>query len=139
MTIGYLSRRASFSASHRLHSENLSADENKRVFGKCNHPHGHGHNYEVEVILRGKISERDGLVFNLTALKEIIEREVIARVDHKHLNLDVAEFKGLNPTAENIAVVIWRWLEPHLVKGLLYEVRLRETENNLAIYRGESE
>ena len=137
MAIVQLTRRATFSASHRLWSESLSEKENQEIFGKCTHIHGHGHNYVLEVTLQGKVDPKSGVVFSLSDLKEIIERAVLRKVDHKHLNLDVAEFKSLVPTAENIAVVIWGWLSKELPKGLLHEVLLRETENNIAIYRGD--
>jgi len=136
-SIGYLSRRVTFCASHRLHSSDLSDSENQKIFGKCNHHYGHGHNYELEVVLRGKINSKTGLIFNLTDLKTIIERVVLSKVDHRHLNLDVPEFSRENPTAEVIAKVFWNWLKSEIPNALLYEVRLRETENNLAIYRGE--
>ena len=135
--IAYLSRRACFSAAHRLHSDSLSAEENRKIFGKCNHEHGHGHNYVLEVILRGEVDAKTGIIFNLSDLKTIIEEKVIQKVDHKHLNLDVTEFKTLNPSAEMMAKVFWDWLAPAIPRQLLYEVRLHETENNIAIYRGE--
>lgn len=136
MPITFLSRRSTFSASHRLHSGALSDAENQKFFGKCNNPHGHGHNYELEVIVQGEIDPKTGVVINLTDLKQIIDDSVIHKMDHKNLNLDVTEFKNLNPTAENIAAVIWKLLEAKLPKGMLHEVRLRETENNIAIFRG---
>lgn len=136
MPVVQLSRRETFSASHRLLSPHLNEAENQAAFGKCYHASGHGHNYELEVSIRGEVNPRTGLVMNLTVLKEVIHEHVIAKVDHRHLNLDVPEFATLNPTAENMAVVIWKWLHPHLGE-LLYEVRLRETENNVSIYRGE--
>lgn len=132
--ISELSRRLVFSAAHRLHSPQLSDAENKKIFGKCNHPHGHGHNYVLDVTLRGPINLQTGMVFNLSELKEILIHEVESRLDHKNLNLDVAEFKTLNPTAENIALQVWKWLEPRL-KDLLFEVKLQETENNTATIR----
>jgi 6-pyruvoyltetrahydropterin/6-carboxytetrahydropterin synthase len=137
MPIVYLTRRSTFSASHRLHSPRLSDDENRDFFGKCNRDHGHGHNYVLEVTLRGEIDPRTDCVMNLTDLKSIIEETVLDRVDHRHLNLDVTEFSRVNPTAENMAVVFWGWLSERLPKGLLYEVKLHETENNVAIYRGQ--
>lgn len=129
-----LIRRETFSASHRLHDAKLSDAENQALFGKCNHIHGHGHNYVVEVSVSGPINA-SGLVMNLTTLKETIHQHVLSKVDHKHLNLDIAEFKTLNPTVENIAYVIWQWLRPALGE-LLLEVKLHETENNVAIYQG---
>ena len=136
MTTAILSRRETFSASHRLHCNNLGDEENRKLFGKCNHTSGHGHNYVLEVLVKGTIDEKTGLVMNLADLKQIIHDHVLIKVDHKHLNVDVPEFKTLNPTTENVAKIIWDWLKPQL-GGLLYEVRLQETENNLAIYRGE--
>lgn len=136
MPIAILSRRETFSASHRLHSNDLSDKENVALFGKCNHANGHGHNYVMEVVVKGVIDPKTGIVMNLADLKRIIHDCVLVKVDHRHLNLDVQEFAKLNPTVENIAVVIWRWLKPDL-GNLLYEVRLHETENNVAVYRGE--
>src|SRR5690242_8542682 len=107
MAIAYLNRRAVFSASHRLHSESLSDDENQRLFGKCNGLNGHGHNYELEVTVRGPIDPSTGLLMNLTDLKNAIDQTVMKEMDHKHLNIDVPALKGLNPTVENLALVIW--------------------------------
>jgi 6-pyruvoyltetrahydropterin/6-carboxytetrahydropterin synthase len=135
MTVAILTRRETFSSAHRLHSPHLSDEENRALFGKCNSANGHGHNYVLEVSVRGAI-DQNGLVMNLTKLKEIIHERVIAKVDHKHLDLDVPEFKNNCSTAENIAVVIWGWLKP-VLGDLLYEVKLHETENNVAVYRGD--
>ncbi len=132
----YLTRRATFCAGHRLHSAALSDDENRNIFGKCNHVNGHGHNYELHVTLYGDVNPKTGMVMNLTDLDRLISEAVIARVDHKNLNMDVPEFQALVPTAENIAIVFWNLLKEKL-PTLLYEVRLRETENNVAVYRGE--
>jgi 6-pyruvoyltetrahydropterin/6-carboxytetrahydropterin synthase len=137
MAIAYLTRRAVFCASHRLHSPQLSDEENRRVFGKCNHPNGHGHNYELQVTVRGEIDPRTGMILNLTVLKAAMEEAILRHVDHRHLNLDVEAFRDVNPTAENMAVVFWRLLEPKLPRGALHEVRILETENNFAAYRGE--
>jgi 6-pyruvoyltetrahydropterin/6-carboxytetrahydropterin synthase len=90
----------------------------------------------LEVLVKGEIAQKTGLVMNLNDLKALIHQHVLDKVDHRHLNLDVAEFKTLNPTTENLVVVIWNWLAPHL-DGLLYEIRLHETEKNIAVYRGE--
>lgn len=136
MTTAILSRRETFSASHRLWSKDLSDAANRQLFGKCASDNGHGHNYVLEVLVKGAIDEKTGLVMNLANLKQVIHTEVLEKIDHKHLNLDVPEFKTLNPTTENVAKVIWDWLKPQL-GGLLHEVRLHETENNVAIYRGE--
>lgn len=137
MPIVHLIRRTQFSASHRLHSDDLSPEENLRIFGKCNNVHGHGHNYILEVTVRGKIVPETGMVMNLTDLKNAIDETVMQSLDHRHLNLDVLEFRDLNPTAENIAVVIWKKLEKKIPSGFLYEIKLYETENNQVIYRGE--
>lgn len=131
-----LIRREVFCASHRLHAPRLSAAKNRRIFGKCNSENGHGHNYVLEISVKGSIDARTGMVMNLADLKAVIHEKVMARVDHKHLNLDVAEFKRLNPTAENIALTVWGWLRPHIPKNLQLSVLLRETENNSAIYSG---
>lgn len=137
MAMVYLTRRATFSAAHRLHSANLSEAENQEIFGKCNNPYGHGHNYVLEVTVRGPVDRRSGMVMNLTDLKQAMEEAVIKPMDHKHLNYDVPIFHEINPTAENMAVVFWKLLEQQLPVGMLYEVKLHETENNVAIYRGE--
>lgn len=129
-----LSRRESFSASHRLHSVHLSDEENRELFGKCNRINGHGHNYYVEVSIKGEI-DAHGIVMNLFTLKQTIEEHVLSKVDHRHLNLDVPEFKTLNPTVENLAVVMWNWLRPPL-GALLYEIKLHETADSYAAYRG---
>lgn len=137
MPVAYLSRRAVFSSSHRLHADALSEQENQSIFGKCNSPNGHGHNYVLEVVVKAPIDARTGLVMNLVDLKTAIDDTVMRELDHKHLNLDVPAFKHLNPTVENMAVVIWKMLAQQLPEGLLHEVKLHETENNVAIYRGE--
>jgi 6-pyruvoyltetrahydropterin/6-carboxytetrahydropterin synthase len=134
--LAYLTRRETFSASHRLHVPTLSERENRERFGKCSHPHGHGHNYALFVTVRGPVDAETGMVMNLAELKRIIHRTVLDKVDHRYLNLDVPAFATLNPSAENIAWVIWQWLAPEL-DGRLYEVRLQETENNVAVYRGD--
>jgi 6-pyruvoyltetrahydropterin/6-carboxytetrahydropterin synthase len=137
MPIAYLTRRAVFSASHRLHSAQFTDAENEAMFGKCNSVNGHGHNYTIEVTVRGQIDPGTGLIINLTDLKEIIESEIMVHVDHKHLNHDVPFLEGVNPTAENLVVAFWKRLERRLPQGLLHEVRILETENNFAVYRGE--
>lgn len=132
----YLTRREVFSASHRLYNENYSDDENLRIFGKCSNPNGHGHNYVLEVIVRGKIDRSTGYVIDLKILKEIIRENVISKVDHKNLNVDVDFMRGMIPTAENIAVGIWNQLESKIPSGELYSVKIYETENNYVEYRG---
>lgn len=132
-----LVRREKFSASHRLYSKDLSESENQDLFGKCAWPHGHGHNYGLEVEVRGELDPKTGLVMNLTDLKEIIQTQVLRKVDHRHLNLDVPEFQSLNPTAENIAIVVWHWLRPNLPPALSLRVKIEETDKNSAIYSGD--
>lgn len=138
MSVVYLTRKENFSASHRLHSAALSSEENRKLFGKCNFENGHGHNYSLEVTIRASVDKKTGLVMNLTGLKKIIEDAVISRVDHRHLNLDIPEFKDVNPTTENLCLVVWGWLQPCLPRDFLFEVKIFETEKNMAYYRGES-
>jgi 6-pyruvoyltetrahydropterin/6-carboxytetrahydropterin synthase len=135
----YLTRRTTFSAAHRLWSEHLTDAENYAIYDKCANPNGHGHNYILEITVRGWPDERTGMILNLTDLKEAIENAIIKWVDHKHLNYDVPWLEGIIPTVEMLTVVFWRQLEKELPAGLLYEVKLQETENNLASYRGEQQ
>jgi len=132
-----LARREHFSASHRLHSKQLSETENKEIFGKCNNPNGHGHNYVFEVMVKGEVDKKTGMVMNLTDLKQYIKEEVMDVLDHKNLDLDVPYFKDVVSTTENLAIFIWNSLLPRIPSGLLYEVKIYETENNIMIYRGE--
>lgn len=133
----YVTRRETFSASHRLTNPAFSDEQNDAAFGKCNNPNGHGHNYELEVTVCGEVSPETGYVIDLKDLKEIIRREIIAPMDHKHLNHDVPLLAGKIPTAENIARVIWTVLLTKIPTGQLHSVRLRETENHVVEYRGE--
>src|SRR5438128_300413 len=104
----YLTRRAEFSASHYYHDPGMSAEENQRVFGKCSNLNGHGHNYTLEVTVKGDVDPRTGFVIDLSKLKVILEQEVLEAMDHRHLNKEVPEFFKLNPTTENLAIVIWQ-------------------------------
>ena len=133
----YLTRRATFSASHRLWSTQLSEAENYVIYEKCANPNGHGHNYVLEVTVQGIPDTRTGMVLNLTDLKHAMNEQVVKRVDHKHLNYDVPWLEGCIPTTEVLVVKFWERLADALPKGMLYEVKLHETENNLASYRGE--
>src|SRR5205085_12437468 len=108
----YLTRRAELSASHYYHNPKVSAEENRRNFGKCNNPHGHGHNYMLEVTVKGEIDARSGFVVDLKELKETMNREVIDALDHRHLNKEVPEFAAQIPTSENIAISICNLLRP---------------------------
>ncbi len=134
----YVTRREVFSASHRLFNENLTDEENEDLFGKCNNPYGHGHNYILEVTVCGEPDAVTGYVIDLKILRNIIKENIIKEVDHKHLNYDVAFLKGIIPTAENIAIAIWKQLENKLHSGKLYSVKIYETENNFAEYKGEN-
>lgn len=131
-----VTRRETFSASHRLFNPNFSDEENEQLFGKCNNLNGHGHNYILEVIVAGEVDPNTGYVIDLKVLKEIIKKNVISKVDHKNLNLDVDFLKGKIPTAENIAVGIWNQLDDKLPAGKLYSIKLYETENNYVEYKG---
>jgi 6-pyruvoyltetrahydropterin/6-carboxytetrahydropterin synthase len=130
-----VTRRVHFNAAHRLHSPQLSEAENQRVFGPCNNPNSHGHNYELDVSVEGDVDPVTGYVVDLGIVKRIAEESVVAALDHKNLNLDVPEFRDLNPTAENIAIVIWRKLEGK-VPGRLVKVVLWETPRIYVEYRG---
>ena len=125
-----------FNAAHRLHNPDWSEEKNQAVFGKCNNPNYHGHNYVLEVWVSGEIDPETGYLIDLKILKNIIEIEVEDRFDHKNLNLDTEEFKDLNPTAENICVVIWRLIRTKLEDKLDLKVRLYETERNIVEYSG---
>lgn len=133
----YLTRRASFSAAHRLWSKDLTEEENIALYDKCANPNGHGHNYVLEVTVRGTPDAHTGMVLNLTELKDAMNEQVVKWVDHKHLNHDVPWLEGRIPTAEVLAIAFWERLEHTLPTGLLYEVKVYETENNIASYRGE--
>ncbi|MBI5731350.1 MAG: 6-carboxytetrahydropterin synthase [Ignavibacteriales bacterium] len=134
----YVTRREVFSASHRLFNPNFSDEENDRLFGKCNNLNGHGHNYILEVIVVGEVDSQTGYVIDLKVLKEIIKKNVISKVDHTNLNLDVDFLKGKIPTAENIAIGIWNQLVDKLPSGKLYSIKLYETENNYVEYKGKA-
>lgn len=137
MPVVYISRRATFSSAHRLFREQWSEEKNWEVFGKCSRSEGHGHNYTVEVTLKGEINPATDMLMNLTDLKSAIENSVIEKLDHRNLSKDVPELVGINTTAENLVVEIWKMLEFDLPAGVLDEVKLTETENNFAVYRGE--
>ena len=123
-------RKAHFNAAHQLHNPKWDEQKNREVFGLCYNPNYHGHNYQLEVKVTGEVAPETGYVIDLKSLKEIIEREIIERFDHKNLNLDTEEFKNVNPTAENIAIVIYNLIRLKLDKRYDLQVRLHETENN---------
>lgn len=131
-----VSRRAHFNAAHRLYRPDWSNEKNDAVFGKCNNPNFHGHNYELIVSVIGEIDPVTGFVMDMKILKDLIKSEIEEALDHKNLNLEVPEFKDLNPTAENIAVVIWNKLRSHIEKNKDLEVVLYETPRNFVTYSG---
>jgi 6-pyruvoyltetrahydropterin/6-carboxytetrahydropterin synthase len=127
-------RREHFNAAHRLFNPAWDDEKNTGVFGKCALPHYHGHNYELEVKVVGKPDKKTGYVMDLKILSDLIKQEIHSRFDHKNLNLDTKEFKNLNPTAENIAVVIYDLLRPHIDEKMDLQVRLYETPRNFVEY-----
>jgi 6-pyruvoyltetrahydropterin/6-carboxytetrahydropterin synthase len=134
-----ITRREEFSAAHRLHNPELDAAENQRLYGICNNPAGHGHNYAVEVTVRGPLSPRTGMVMDLNRLMVILREQLVAEVDHKHLNVDVPFLRGVVPTAENVAVAFWRRLAPSIesFEGCqLHRIRLYESRHNYVDYHG---
>lgn len=134
----YLTRKAEFSASHYYHNSEFSLEENRRIFGKCNNPHGHGHNYTLEVTVKGEVDRHSGFVVDLKGLKEVMSREVIDVVDHRFLNKEVREFRDVIPTTENLAIAIWNWLQPKLKVAQLHRVRLYETPDLFVDFYGEA-
>jgi 6-pyruvoyltetrahydropterin/6-carboxytetrahydropterin synthase len=125
----YFGRRYMLSASHRLHADALSADENRTTYGKCNNPHGHGHNYVIEVLVGGPVDQATGMVVDLVALDEAVRTKVLDRFDHMNLNLDPL-FANQVPTTENLCRVVFEELKGVLPAGALEHVRVEETENN---------
>jgi 6-pyruvoyltetrahydropterin/6-carboxytetrahydropterin synthase len=134
-----LTRKAEFSAAHYYWNEKLSAEENERLFGKCSNRNGHGHNYTLEVTVAGEVDPVTGFVVDLKLLKDILEREVVGVYDHRHLNLEIPEFKTLMPTTENIAVAIWRRLDGKIPHARLHRVRVYEMPDLFADFYGEFE
>ncbi len=133
----YLTRKCEFSASHYYHNPEFTPEENQRVFGKCNNPHGHGHNYTLELTVKGRVDSRTGFVIDLKDLKEILNREVLDVMDHRFLNKEVPEFAKAIPTTENIAVAIWNRLGSKLKIAELHRVRVYETPDLFVDYYGE--
>jgi len=129
-------RKAHFNAAHRLFRKDWSDEKNLKVFGKCSNPNYHGHNYELEIGVTGSIDPETGFVIDLALLKTIIKEEVEIPFDHKNLNVEVSEFKELNPTVENIAKVIWDKLRSRLDDRYDIEVKLYETPRNFVVYTG---
>ena len=127
-------RKEHFNAAHRLHSNELSDAENADVFGKCNYPNYHGHNYELVVKIVGEVDPKTGYVIDMKVLSKLIKEEIIERFDHKNLNLDTTAFKELNPTAENIAIVIYNLLKNKIDPHYELKIKLYETERNYVEY-----
>jgi len=127
-------RRAHFNAAHRLHNPSWSDEKNQQVFGLCNNPNYHGHNYELEVKVIGEVNPETGYLIDLGLLKKMIEEEVEQRFDHKNLNVEVPEFKNLNPSAEHICYVIWQLLRKRLDEKFDLQIRLYETPRNFVEY-----
>lgn len=127
-------RKEHFNAAHRLHNPDWNQEKNERIFGKCNLPHFHGHNYELIIKVVGEIDPETGYVMDMKLLSDLVKIHVLDQFDHKNLNLDVAEFRNLNPTAENIAIVIYDKLRPHIDKKNDLKVTLYETPRNFVEY-----
>ena len=134
----YLTRRERFSAAHKLYNENWSEEKNYEMFGKCSNPNWHGHNYELFVTVKGKPDPLTGFSINAKILSKIIKTEIIEKIDHRNINLDVDFFpKHLQPTTENLAITFWNVLEPHIKEGELHCIKIQETENIFVEYYGE--
>jgi 6-pyruvoyltetrahydropterin/6-carboxytetrahydropterin synthase len=129
-------RKEHFNATHRLHNPNWSDATNEKVFGKCNNPQYHGHNYDLIVSVTGEVDRETGYVVDMKVLKDLINQYVIERYDHKNLYTDVDDFKELNPTAENIAIVIWNILREKINKNHQLKIKLYETERNFVEFAG---
>lgn len=127
-------RKEHFNAAHRLHNPEWNAEDNARIFGKCNNPNFHGHNYDLIVRLSGEVDPKTGYVFDMKILSDLIKEHVLDRFDHKNLNLDVEEFKTLNPSAENIAIVIYDILREKISHDYELKITLFETERNYVEY-----
>ncbi len=130
-------RKEHFNAAHRLHNPNWTEEKNLQVFGKCNNPNYHGHNYNISVKVTGEVNPETGYVMDVKVLSNIIKEKILKRFDHKNLNLDTKEFAKLNPTAENIVIVIYNLLKESIDKSLELKVRLYETERNYVEYPAE--
>lgn len=125
-----------FSASHRVYNPNLSDEENNEIFGKCNNINGHGHNYTLEVSIKGEVNPKTGYVLDLKKLKDIINIEIIDKLDHSNLNCDIDFLKGIIPSSENICIAIWNILKEKITEADIYEVKLSESPNSWVTYRG---
>jgi 6-pyruvoyltetrahydropterin/6-carboxytetrahydropterin synthase len=131
----YFTRAYTISASHRLHTDSLSGEQNRATFGKCNNPHGHGHNYRIEVTVGGPIDPATGMVINMATLDAVVQEHVVSRFDHMNLNLDPL-FADRVSTTENLSIAIFNLLQPALKPAILEKIRIEETENNFFEYSG---
>ena len=131
-----VTRKSHFNAAHRLNNPKWSEEKNEEFFGLCNNKNYHGHNYELDVTVSGEIDEESGYLVDMKELSDIIESKIESRFDHKNLNLDTEEFRELNPTAENIAIVIWNILREKIPKKFLLSIKLYETPRNFVEYSG---
>jgi 6-pyruvoyltetrahydropterin/6-carboxytetrahydropterin synthase len=127
---------ATFSAAHRLHNPSHDDEWNRKVFGKCNNPHGHGHTYGIEVTVEGPVDPENGWVIDFSDLKRIVSDRIVKKCDCRNLNGDVDFLAGVIPTAENLAVRFWEEIAPHVAPARLVEIVLHETERNRVVYRG---
>lgn len=134
----FITRKFNFSASHRVYNPSLSDEDNFKLYGKCSNPNGHGHNYEMDITVSGDIDPEIGYVMDLTELKNLVDSEIINKVDHKNLNIDVGFMKGVLPSTENIAVTFWNQIETKInsQNRKLFSIKIRETLNNSVEYRG---
>lgn len=131
-----LTQQFEFSAAHRLHNPDLSDDQNRKLFGKCNNPHGHGHNYLVDITIGIDDSAYGDSINLVSELEATVRQHVIDRVDHRNLNVEIDEFASLNPTVENIAIVVWNWISNGRCPGILKNVRVYETPKTWADFSG---
>ena len=129
-----VTRKEHFNCAHRLHNPNWSDELNTSFYGKCNNPNYHGHNYNLEVTITGALNEESGYLIDMKLLSDIIKEEILNPFDHKNLNLDVEDFKNLNPTAENMAIVMYKKLKNRLDNHFEIKIKLYETERNSVIY-----
>lgn len=138
MPTAYITRRELFNAAHRLYQPSLSDEENFNIYGKCSNPNWHGHNYTLWITVKGEVKPEIGYIANLKEVSRIVRDEVIEKVDHRNLNLEVDFMKGIIPSTENLAIAIWRQLEPHIKQlGIdLHCIKIEETENNTAEFYG---
>ena len=133
----FLTRKAEFSAAHFYWNDALTPEENVRIFGKCSNRNGHGHNYTLEVTVAGEVDHVTGFVVDLKQLKDILEQEVVSVYDHRHLNLEIADFRTSQPTAENIAIAVWRRLDGKIPNARLHRIRVYEMPDLFADFYGE--